>query len=73
MNSFREGQIQEAGAQQPYLRNVWYATAWSKDLTDAPLLKIILEEEIVLYRKKDGSPVALGNRCPHRFAQLHGG
>jgi phenylpropionate dioxygenase-like ring-hydroxylating dioxygenase large terminal subunit len=73
MNSFREGQIQEAGAQQPYLRNAWYATAWSKDLTDAPLLKIILEEEIVLYRRKDGSPVALGNRCPHRFAELHGG
>jgi vanillate O-demethylase monooxygenase subunit len=56
-----------------YLRNAWYATAWSKDLADAPMAKVMLEEEILLYRKADGTVVALGNRCPHRFVELHRG
>jgi len=28
---------------------------------------------VVLYRKKDGGPVALEDRCPHRWAPLSGG
>jgi vanillate O-demethylase monooxygenase subunit len=63
-----------AGAEAPaYLRNAWYATAWNTDLQDTPLAKTICEEEILLYRRADGSAVALGNRCPHRFVELHRG
>ena len=56
-----------------YLRNAWYATAWSPDLGTNPIARVICEEEIVLYRKADGSVVAIGNRCPHRFVELHRG
>ena len=54
-----------------YLCNAWYVAAWSDDLADGKLLaRTILKEPIVLYRKADGSPAALQDRCPHRFAPL---
>jgi phenylpropionate dioxygenase-like ring-hydroxylating dioxygenase large terminal subunit len=54
-----------------YLRNTWYVAAWSDDLADGKLLaRTILKEPVVLYRKADGSVVALQDRCPHRFAPL---
>jgi phenylpropionate dioxygenase-like ring-hydroxylating dioxygenase large terminal subunit len=57
-----------------YLRNAWYVAAWSDDLTEGQLLgRTILKEPVVLYRKSDGSPAALQDRCPHRFAPLHMG
>jgi vanillate O-demethylase monooxygenase subunit len=31
---------------------------------------VLLGEPVVLYRKRDGSAVALEDRCPHRFAPL---
>ena len=58
---------------QPFLRNSWYVAAWSEDLTDKPLGKRLLNEPVLLYRSSDGSAVALGGRCPHRFAPLHKG
>jgi vanillate O-demethylase monooxygenase subunit len=57
----------------PYLRNAWYAGLWSADLTRDPIVRVFLEEEILLYRRGDGSAVAMSNRCPHRFAPLHRG
>ncbi|HZN31013.1 MAG TPA: Rieske 2Fe-2S domain-containing protein, partial [Xanthobacteraceae bacterium] len=57
-----------------YLRNAWYVAAWSDDLAEGQLLgRTILKEPVVLYRKSDGSPAALQDRCPHRFAPLHMG
>ena len=57
-----------------YLRNAWYVAAWSDDLAEGALLgRTILKEPVVLYRKADGNVVALGDRCPHRFAPLHMG
>ena len=57
-----------------YLGNAWYVAAWSDDLTEGQLLaRTILKEPVVLYRKSDGAVVALGDRCPHRFAPLHMG
>jgi phenylpropionate dioxygenase-like ring-hydroxylating dioxygenase large terminal subunit len=57
-----------------YLRNAWYVAAWSDDLAEGQLLgRTILKEPVVLYRKADGSPAALQDRCPHRFAPLHMG
>jgi phenylpropionate dioxygenase-like ring-hydroxylating dioxygenase large terminal subunit len=56
-----------------YLRNAWYAALGADDLGEAPVGKVLLEEEIALYRTSEGLAVALGDRCPHRFVELHGG
>jgi vanillate O-demethylase monooxygenase subunit len=54
-----------------YLHNAWYVAAWSDDLAEGKLLaRTIMKEPVVLYRKQDGSPAALHDRCPHRFAPL---
>lgn len=52
----------------------WHAIALSKDL---PAFKSVGVEcngqALVLYRAADGTPVALEDRCPHRWAPLSGG
>jgi phenylpropionate dioxygenase-like ring-hydroxylating dioxygenase large terminal subunit len=63
----------EANVEARYLRNTWYAAAWSQDLGATPLSLDLLEEEVLVYRTADGNAVTLGNRCPHRFAELHRG
>jgi vanillate O-demethylase monooxygenase subunit len=56
-----------------YLRNIWYVAGWADEIgRDLQELRI-LDEPILFYRKEDGTPVAIGNRCPHRFAPLHMG
>src|SRR6185312_312584 len=57
-----------------YLRNAWYLAAWSSEVRAGELFqRHPLDEPLVLYRRKDGTPVALQDRCPHRFAPLHMG
>jgi len=56
-----------------YLRNCWYMAAWSGEVADAPFARRILDEPVLLYRRRDGVAVALTDRCPHRFAPLHMG
>ena len=53
-----------------FLRNSWYAAGWAADLTDRPLGRTFLGEHVVLFRRQDGRPAALTDRCPHRFAPL---
>jgi phenylpropionate dioxygenase-like ring-hydroxylating dioxygenase large terminal subunit len=53
-----------------YLRDCWYAAAWPEEITAAPLRRTILDEPIALYRLASGDPVALLDRCPHRFVPL---
>ena len=54
-----------------FIRNLWYVAAWSHELQGAgPIGRVIIGEPIVLYRKPDGSVVALEDRCPHRHAAL---
>lgn len=54
-----------------FIRNLWYVAAWSHELTPgAPLGRVIIGEPVVLYRRADGSAVALEDRCAHRFAPL---
>jgi phenylpropionate dioxygenase-like ring-hydroxylating dioxygenase large terminal subunit len=55
------------------LRNHWYVAAWSSELGRQPLARLILDEAIVLYRGRDGAPVALADRCPHRNLPLSNG
>jgi phenylpropionate dioxygenase-like ring-hydroxylating dioxygenase large terminal subunit len=54
-----------------FLRNCWYAAGWSRDFDAETLYALnILSEPIVVYRTADGAPVALQDRCCHRFAPL---
>ncbi|MEX3982228.1 Rieske 2Fe-2S domain-containing protein [Paraburkholderia sp. EG287A] len=55
-----------------FLRNAWYCAGWAEDLGQEDLTpRTILNEPVLLYRREDGAAVAIGNRCPHRFAPLH--
>lgn len=57
-----------------WLRNAWYQAAWSEDVgTDEPLVRTILDEPILFFRKRDGTVAAVFDRCPHRFAPLSAG
>ncbi len=56
-----------------FLKNAWYVGAWSNEISDTLFARTIIEEPVLLYRKKNGDAVAIGNRCPHRFAPLHKG
>jgi vanillate O-demethylase monooxygenase subunit len=58
---------------KPFLDDAWYMAGWSAELTDKTLARTMLDVPIVLYRQRDGMPVALYNQCPHRFAPLSKG
>ena len=53
-----------------YVRNRWYVAALSEELTDRPLGRVLLDEPVVLYRRADGTAVALEDRCLHRQAPM---
>ncbi len=53
-----------------FLMNAWYVAAWTDEVGDQLLARTLLDERVVLYRKRDGAPAALADRCPHRFAPL---
>lgn len=54
-----------------YLRNGWYAAFWDQDVpAGQPVARTILNEELVFFRKADGTVTAMTDRCPHRFAKL---
>ncbi len=54
-----------------FVRNAWYVALWADELPAGKLVpQTILNEPVVLYRKEDGSPAAILDRCSHRFAPL---
>ena len=53
-----------------YLRNCWYVAAWGSEVGATPFARTMLDEPIMLYRKADGSIVALEDRCCHRNLPL---
>jgi 5,5'-dehydrodivanillate O-demethylase len=55
------------------LRRYWHPVGLSADLKDTPKLVKLLGEELVLFRKPDGSCGLLDSRCPHRGASLAAG
>lgn len=56
-----------------FMRNCWYVAAWSKDIGREMKAETFLGDNVVLYRKEDGTPVALENACPHRKLPLSDG
>src|SRR5258708_11615516 len=56
-----------------FLMNQWYAAALPSELTSKPIARTICGEVVVMYRTASGQPVALADRCPHRYAPLSAG
>jgi nitrite reductase/ring-hydroxylating ferredoxin subunit len=51
-------------------RNAWYVAAFSHEIGRQLIGRTIVGEPVVLYRKEDGTAVAVGGRCPHRHYPL---
>ena len=56
-----------------FLRNCWYVAAEAGEVTRTPLPRLLLGAPVVMYRREDGTPVALEDRCCHRRAPLSKG
>lgn len=52
------------------VRNRWYIAAFSKEITREPIERTFLGKPVALYRKEDGTPVAMYGLCPHRYYPL---
>jgi phenylpropionate dioxygenase-like ring-hydroxylating dioxygenase large terminal subunit len=54
-----------------FVRNTWYVAAWSHEVAPEGLFsRVITGIPVVMYRKEDGSVIALEDRCCHRGAPL---
>ena len=61
-------------ANGPYLKRAWYVAALSSEVDAGSLFsRRILGTSVLIYRDAQGIPVALQDRCPHRFAPLSRG
>jgi phenylpropionate dioxygenase-like ring-hydroxylating dioxygenase large terminal subunit len=56
-----------------YLKNAWYAAAYSDEVADAPFARKLLDQDMVIFRSNDNTLAMLEDRCPHRFAPLSAG
>lgn len=56
-----------------FLRNCWYAAGFSEEVGRDFLARRYLNEDVVIFRKEDGTPVALEDRCAHRRLPLSKG
>ena len=52
------------------VRNGWYVAAFANEVGRDLLPRTFLNKPVVLYRKEDGTAVAVGGRCPHRHFPL---
>ena len=50
----------------PFVRNAWYAAAWSDEITRDLIERWICGIPVVFYRTEAGTPIALEGTCPHR-------
>lgn len=57
-----------------FVKNAWYVASLTDDLNNQNMTKItITGEPMILYQAANGEPVAMENRCCHRFAPLSSG
>jgi vanillate O-demethylase monooxygenase subunit len=56
-----------------FVHNAWYVAAWGEEVTRTPLRRVLLDEPVAFYRRRDGRPVALADRCIHRAYPLSRG
>lgn len=50
--------------------NQWYVAALSEEIGRDPTERWLLGKPVAMYRREDGTPVALDGRCPHRSYPL---
>ncbi|MCW3006363.1 MAG: rieske [2Fe-2S] domain protein [Solirubrobacterales bacterium] len=75
-SSGSDGALREAAATfalTDWPMNAWYAAAYDVELKHALLPRTIAGRSLVLYRKGDGTPIALENACWHRLLPLSEG
>jgi vanillate O-demethylase monooxygenase subunit len=53
-----------------FIRNGWYATAWSHEVARDPIERWVTGLPLVFYRKQNGDLVVLDGTCPHRAAPM---
>lgn len=71
MENVREPKPRAAlGEPTPWIEKAWYVVARSEAITTKPKALEALGRPIVVFRKPDGRPGALLDRCPHRSAPL---
>ncbi|MDN5939077.1 MAG: aromatic ring-hydroxylating dioxygenase subunit alpha, partial [Salinisphaera sp.] len=57
-----------------YLKNAWYVAGLSSEVKPGELLeRKLFDQNMIFYRTTAGAPVAMMDRCPHRFAPLRMG
>jgi phenylpropionate dioxygenase-like ring-hydroxylating dioxygenase large terminal subunit len=57
-----------------FLKNCWYVAALDRELIDGRLLsRMLLGQQVLLFRGESGRLFALNDRCPHRGALLSRG
>ena len=54
-------------------KNTWYAAAYDIELKHELFARTVAGRHLVMYRKLDGTPVALENACWHRLLPLSEG
>jgi len=55
------------------VRNAWYVAAFSRDVGRELIERWYLDQPVVLYRREDGTAVAMSGRCPHRHFPMAAG
>jgi phenylpropionate dioxygenase-like ring-hydroxylating dioxygenase large terminal subunit len=53
-----------------YVLDTWYPVAWSREIGRKLEARRVVEQNVVLYRKEDGTTVAMEDACPHRLLPL---
>lgn len=53
-----------------FIRNAWYTAGFSDEFGQALTGRTYLCEAVVVYRRRDGTPVAFEDRCAHRRLPL---
>lgn len=62
-----------ADPDMPFLMNSWYAMAWDYEVKATILARTVCDQEMVVYRKADGSVAVLQDLCCHRMLPLSRG
>lgn len=62
-----------AGASVALVRRAWYVACFAHELGDKPIARTVLGTPLALFRRTDGTPAALLDRCAHRNVPLHEG
>lgn len=65
--------VQTTSCNAAFPRNQWYIAGHPDELGPKPLHRTLLGEPVAMYRRGDGTPVALFDRCPHRGLPLSEG